>query len=139
MEELYKLHDEFHIYTMFPSADPLVVGDAPFLIKNDNFGLDKLLGELVFPLSSSRLLILAPKAPKFLDISLTTFTNLSVLHQARRYISCGSKEYLLKLIAYYETVKSINMTDKILESTFDTFHSQSRFDNWEQYSENFRK
>lgn len=139
MEELYKLHDEFHLYTMFPTADPLVIGDEPFLIKNDNFSLDNLLGQLVFPLSSSRLLILAPKAPKFLDIAVTTYTNLSVLHQARRYISCGSKEYLLKLVAYYDTVKSINMTERLLESLFNTVHSQSKFDNWEEYSKSFQK
>lgn len=139
MEELYNLHDDFHLYTMFHTADPLVIGDNPFLIQNDNFSLNRMIGELVFPLSSSRLLILAPKAPNFLDTSLAIFTNLSVLHQARRYISCGSKAYLESLIARYEILKSMDMAETILQRTFNTFRWQSGFKNGEEFLKSLHK
>lgn len=137
MEEIYKLFSQWHLYIMNDAADPLVIGDDPFVFWNDNFSLDQLFGELIFPLGGNRLLVLSPNAPSYLDSTLTSMTNLAVLHQARRYISCQSKEYLLNLVAMYEKTKALEQTDDILKAAFQILHAQAKFVNYNDYLADF--
>jgi hypothetical protein len=139
MEEIYKLHGQWHLYTMPAPPHPLVVGDDPFLMKNDNFSLDQLIGELIFPLAENRLLVLAPKAPSFLDGTLAGLVNLAVLVQAKRYISYSSKAYLLELVASYEHHKKLGVLNGMMKALFDTLHSQAEFANYEVYLADIQK
>ncbi len=133
MKEIYKLFGEWHLYVMNDTAELSILGDDPFIFWNENFSLDQLFGELIFPLAANRLLILSPKAPSYLDSSLTTMANLSVFHQARRYISCRSKTHLLDLIALYEKTRQLKQTDDIVRGTFQILRGQSKFSNYEEY------
>jgi hypothetical protein len=139
MEEIYKLFSHWRLYVMNSEADPLVVGDDPFVFCNDNFSLDQLFGELIFPLAGNRLLVLSPNSPSYLDSTLTNMANLAVLNQARRYISCQSKEYLLSLVAMYEKTKAINQTDNIVLAAYQILHAQAKFDNYNDYLADFNR
>lgn len=139
MKEIYKLHEHWHLYTLNNDAYPLVIGDDPFLSKNNKFSLDQLLGEVIFPLAGNRLLILSDNAPPFLDSTLTVMINLAILAQAERYISCSSKDYLLDLIVQYEKLKQLKIEHSSKKTAFEILYAQAKFGNFEDYLKDVNK
>jgi len=131
--EIFNLFDKWNVFTLPAGMQPLVTGDAPLLIKNDNFNLDHILGELIFPLSHNRLLILSDKVPKFLDFSLNKVVNLAILDQSKRYISCQHLGYLQYLIDEFKKIKSIGADGRGLKVVFDHLHYQAGFNSHREY------
>ncbi|MGB4400299.1 MAG: DUF4238 domain-containing protein [Daejeonella sp.] len=137
LNELYNIVDNWNLYSLHDPGT-LVVGDNPFVINNPNPNLDSTFGELIFPLSRSRLLILSKSVPAFLDSTLTNFINLSILDSSNRFISCDNKEALTQLVDRYLALKINSSHYDIKHATFETMHIQAKFKSFEHYCEHLK-
>jgi len=133
LQEIIKLMDDWNLFYLNKSDNGLITGDMPILTYNDNFGLTQVFQKLIFPISKYRLLIIAPKVPKFFETTLLHTINVCILHQAKRFICSDNKDLLDTVINDYSRIEKYGLADTIIEKLFKMIDFQSNFSNFEDY------
>lgn len=133
LEEISRLYDKWRLFSLKVLKPNIITGDRPFLINNDDIRLDNVFNELIFPIGKHALLALSDNSPNFLDAVLMTSVNLSILHQSKRFIASDSQEQLKQLLMYYNKLQQSNLTETLVNDTFELMHYQSNFKNHEEY------
>ncbi|MCD6020010.1 MAG: hypothetical protein K0S53_3131 [Bacteroidetes bacterium] len=132
-EEVLSLYKKWNIQTILKPGQIFVISDNPFLINNPDIKINNIFNELLIPLSSKHLLILSKDAPRLFDSWMHFDVNLSIFHQANRFIACSDLEYLNKLIGYSRKAEALLGLNKQVEETFDYMRILSTLKNEEEY------
>lgn len=137
LKERYEQFDKWKLYHIVIDKPTLICGDNPILVKNDELRFDKIMNEVIFPISKRHLIILSDKSPSFIDAVFMTNINLSILHQSERFICHDDEEYLMELRGYYENLKAQNLSFDQVEATFEYMHYQSNFKTHAEYYQDY--
>ena len=138
-EEINRLYEKWNLFSLKVQKPNVIIGDSPFLIKNDDIRLDNIFNELIFPIGKHKLLTLADKSPGFLDAIFLTNVNLSILHQSKRFIASDNEEQIKQLLFYYNKLVQANLDKSLIKDTFGIMYYQSTFKNHNEYYKAYEK
>jgi len=72
----------------------LITGDNPFISNSTYTDIENILGELIFPFSSDRLLIATKSKPDYLSMQLFMNINIAIIHQSERFVCSHNPDNL---------------------------------------------
>jgi|GEM_PF-4740701 len=115
-----------------------LLGDRPVVVKQVKTGSPLLYECYLFPLSAKRLVVVAKDSANFLDASLSNLINVTIVHQADRYVCSPDENVLREAVKRYDGLRTKGIQEELNAVLFRQIQWRSTFKDYDAFLSAFQ-